>query len=364
MISRQKFIGFILLLLHFNATADIQNIATESNKVKERWFEIEIILFQNLKISEDTEYWPEEPLLTIDYSKDIALYHKFEASNETAIETNTTNTTNNKLTNKNESANQTQLINIRPFELIESSDQLKLNDVYNRLKSNRRYKPLLHYAWQQPLYPTNQSQWINIIPLEIKTTETDEEKQEQEPNTALEHNETDLTVSTDEDGLEVTDTTEPIIFTPLEGRIKVSVMRYLHIDTEIIFRQLKQITREIEDITPTSSLTPNTNFPASTQTTTPVAENKLHNEPETISATPVTTTITEEIVQEYPLKQHRKMRSKRLHYIDHPMIGLFILITAIDIENTDKIEIISPTLETEIEIKSVKDEVKPSELDN
>ena len=44
-----------------------------------------------------------------------------------------------------------------------------------------------------------------------------------------------------------------------------------------------------------------------------------------MSAEPVTDVSGyERVLADFPLKVHRKMRSKELHYIDHPLFGILV----------------------------------------
>jgi hypothetical protein len=31
------------------------------------------------------------------------------------------------------------------------------------------------------------------------------------------------------------------------------------------------------------------------------------------------------LYKEYPIKSHRRMRSRELHYLDHPMVGILVM---------------------------------------
>ena len=73
----------------------------------------------------------------------------------------------------------------------------------------------------------------------------------------------------------------------LEGTVKVVLGRYLHVFTDLIYR------RPVDRNTGTASMT--------------------SQQPE-----------HDRILADFPLKIHRKMRSKELHYIDHPLFGILV----------------------------------------
>ena len=79
----------------------------------------------------------------------------------------------------------------------------------------------------------------------------------------------------------------------IHGTIKVVLARYLHFYTDLVYQQPREETSPLWDI---EGLEP---------------------------------------YKEYPIKFHRRMRSKELHYLDHPMIG--ILIKAMPVEKPEKI---------------------------
>ena len=81
----------------------------------------------------------------------------------------------------------------------------------------------------------------------------------------------------------------------LEGKITVALARYLHIYTDLVLHRRKSL-----DDTVANPGVDNLDDPATTTT------NKFDS---------------------YHLKEHRRMRSKKLHYLDHPEFGLLVMIT-------------------------------------
>ena len=74
----------------------------------------------------------------------------------------------------------------------------------------------------------------------------------------------------------------------LEGKITIALARYLHIYTDLIFRR-----------------------PGSPDNTVKTLGDLANNH----------------VLDRYNLKEHRRMRSKKLHYLDHPEFALLVLIT-------------------------------------
>jgi len=70
--------------------------------------------------------------------------------------------------------------------------------------------------------------------------------------------------------------------------------------------------------------------------------NESNDDTSGINTAPVTTGENQGVIikteNNYPINIHRRMRSKELHYIDHPLIGMLIKINPVKppVENTDK----------------------------
>lgn len=87
----------------------------------------------------------------------------------------------------------------------------------------------------------------------------------------------------------------------LEGTLKLVLSRYLHIYTDLIYRE------------------PRSGNPALQATSTGQSETNLFNQNRDSSSQPQ--------YQAYRLQQSRRMRSRELHYLDHPLFGMAILVT-------------------------------------
>lgn len=137
-----------------------------------------------------------------------------------------------------------QLKNAAGYTVLPKSEW-KLGTELKRIKRTRgRLAPLLHTAWRQPVLSLNATR-----PLYIRSPGN---------------------ISGD---------------TPhMDGIIKVSVQRYLHIEIDFLIRELRATTS---------------------------AESGFFGS----------------IFNSYRFTGHRRMRSKELHYIDHPKMGVLMLIT-------------------------------------
>lgn len=135
----------------------------------------------------------------------------------------------------------------------------------------------------------------------------------------------------------------------LEGYIKIHIARYLHLTTNLWLTTNNKLTSDgglMKDSTQVGSTIATTTqwpkvparpsealTPASTPTDGQVKAIDTQAVPtlgyESIADTKAIVPVTP-IAPIATLQQRRRMRSKELHYIDHPLMGLLILITPID----------------------------------
>ncbi len=140
----------------------------------------------------------------------------------------------------------------------------RLKREYLNLRATQgRLRPIIHLAWRQPLLSGDES-----TPIYIRSGDRDEK-----PAAVGEEN-----------------------LPELEGTVRVTGKRYLHVNLDLLLRQLTppDLTTEVQsdDVGPTD-------FAPYYHT--------------------------------YRMVDHRRMRSDRLHYIDHPMLGVLILATPYEI---------------------------------
>lgn len=197
------------------------------------------------------------------------------------------------------------------YELL-TPDDYRLMEVVTRLTESPRYQLLLHAAWRQPGLELEQ-----VMPVWIKggriygreytsiddSIEIFDDRAAQEAaaggeaktfefdQQTLESQELQLHEQQDRprhDGLY-----------ELEGTITIALSRYLHTYTDLVLRRPK-----LSDDTPDN-----------------VAEQAY------IQANLADT----RILNNHLMREHRRMRSKNLHYIDNPEFGLLILITPYEV---------------------------------
>ncbi len=168
------------------------------------------------------------------------------------------------------------------FRLLPDSDY-QLSNAAAKIAASKKYRLLTHLAWRQPGLESSVA-----VPVYFQQTIL--------PETAPA-----TTAPADAAGQAAT---TPPLYTQatLQGLITVSLSRYLHVETTLRF--------EADGLAP---------LPAPAETIdVPVAATEAVVKTRPTSVVYVTT-------------QSRRMRSKELHYIDHPVIGMLVLITPVDV---------------------------------
>ncbi len=160
--------------------------------------------------------------------------------------------------------------------------------VSKSVMSKRGYQPLFHQAWQQPMLPKKQA-----IPIKIRG------------------------------GEQLNDH----IF-ELDGYITLDIARYLHLRTNLFYSlkkpanwQPSSAPETITEDSPIDAQAINGSEPQPNPVTK-LSGNTIDADSETLGKDPEILTML--------MKQGRRMRRDQLHYLDHPMFGLFIKLTRIE----------------------------------
>ncbi len=309
---------FSLLLLSFSAAGEEQAEETP------QWFQFELIIFE---YSDEkglySELWPEDPELA-DYSSAqellpltvLPLFAKplpldeyipqdlsIEEENSVARQAKThfVDFPAPSLDIQPSLTKKTQVE--RPFMLLEKMDR-SLNKIATQFKLKSKYKLLFHQAWRQPVAKHGEATAIRISSL----------------TSNLDHL---LGVYEQDNDISNSIANENIILVApkleIDGLIIPSLNRYLHLDLQLAYRKLLPIETTVHD-----------------------AMNHIQNEflqrsPDKSEVSDNANNIETHRNQAFFLKTARRMRSKQLHYFDHPLFGVLALITpykpAVDTES-------------------------------
>jgi len=198
------------------------------------------------------------------------------------------------------------------YELIPAA-KFRLLDVATRLVESSRYELLLHAAWRQPglerdrvlpvwikggrIFGTeytsidNQIEFLESIP-QLNSNQQNEDQDFAFDEQTLESLELQL--------LEQQSRKQHQGLYELEGKITIALSRYLHTYTDLVLRR------------PRLTVDPKTRNAA---------------QDSYLAAYSADT----RILNNHSLKEHRRMRSKNLHYLDNPEFALLILITPYEV---------------------------------
>jgi len=192
------------------------------------------------------------------------------------------------------------------YETLPSSE-LRLLDVVGKLVESPRYELLLHAAWRQPGMDLENAipVWLRggrIYGKEYISIDNQIEIMDSVPYVADPGEETSFqfdaqTPEALEEQLQAQrDAISHRGLYELEGKITVSLSRYLHAYVDLVFRS-PRLTIDEE-----STNAAQAEYLAARAADTHILNNHL-------------------------LKEHRRMRSKNLHFLDNPEFGMLILIT-------------------------------------
>ncbi len=330
---------FSLLVLLLMLSSSLSG--EEETKKAPRWFQFEIIIFEySDKKNLDSELWPKDLVLVnydtaqellpasvlplfaepqpsneLDIPLDLPLHDETMENAEQQFEIEPTspsldlNTQNNLSQALPEEKNRTKKIKPeKPFMLLAKTDR-SLNKLAAALSRKSAYKLLYHHAWRQPVAKPGEATAIRVSSLTGN----------------LDHL---LGVYNlhQEGSSNLSDDQAPLLHPPeleIDGVITPSLTRYLHLKLQLAYR--KRLPIEISEQETISSLQDNFLISSTNEneTSTHIEDIETHH------------------YQTFSMKTTRRMRSKQLHYFDHPLFGVLALITPYelavnnDVEDTD-----------------------------
>lgn len=261
----------VILLLSSPLPGAILADVSSTGEEETRYYDVEVVIFKNNKVPKDREF-------VLPVSSPIKDEEIFDLS----------------------SADSIAAAKEKSFEVI-PQDELRLTESVLKIVESPRYSLLVHTGWRQPGLEKDQA-----IPVWIKGgrifgneyTSIDDGIGSQ--------------VSADSDSALLSSGSASSSAAPgnpaglyeLEGKITIVLARYLHTFANLVLRKPRlTVDTEVE-------------FGDQNQ----LSEEQL---PDT------------RILNNHPLKEQRRMRSNRLHYLDSPEFAMLILITPYEVPETD-----------------------------
>lgn len=316
------------------------------------WYEIEVIIFAHTNVQAiDSEKWPDtlpsknyEKIINLRFADDPSLYEddttpSFEASTLPPVTTAPkAGTTANAKIPAQIAVSKPKPIAL-PYVLLEPDD-LRLREMADKLRLSKEVEPLLHIGWRQPtLDPENSLPVFVYDRMTLRGEDLansfmmHESIPATDPATGLPVTREDMPAGQQASGYSVFGTANgqpvqgamaPEIMTGpdyyrLSGTLRLSVSRYLHIESDLKLR-LPVVSEETY--------------------TEPVVAN-AENDSETgsgfgsffgVNQKKETMTWTEKhaSVKTFRLAESRRLRSKEIHFLDHPLFGMIVQVIPFD----------------------------------
>ncbi len=307
-----------LLMAIFWASATAANNEDEDGA---RWYQVELILFtHNNPQALDAEQWPEIIGVDLPLEELVELQLPATAGQQRGDETGAGMAIEPPATDDPAGDAPTAPV---AFRLLEESEW-QLQKIAARLRRSSRFEPLLHVAWRQPTHDRPHARPVLLYDGMDKPLSSEELS----AMAALDAGDGIDPGIDPGDSNETQDTfADPVYATAedarigppnprLIGTVKLSVARYLHLATDLVYR-----------------------LPVTQQAAVPVPDFDLwYDRPYPTLREPQGPAYRLEewqAIRGFRLRESRRMRSRVLHYLDHPLFGLVVLVTPVELPQAD-----------------------------
>lgn len=293
-----------------------------STNAEERWFEVELLLFQrNIDIQDVKEDLATENI-TIDSTTSISILKK-QLNNLCVAGEPCLHKKNPVLITSNQFDSQGN-----SFQLLDK-DKLQLSPQREKLKSHASFTPLLHLTWRMPVESRNKAKPIHIFAGENFAFNMQQralnklaaaEKPADSRETDSETVKSEELEQTTEDNL--VDIPQAPLLTDkwsIDGNFKIYLDHYLFIDSQLVIRQ--ETTQDIKQ--------PETELTETFEVLNSENDVEVIKQTETEESVAVT---QETVVSEVLFDQSRRLRSEEIHYLDHPLMGIIVQIRKIPVQ--------------------------------
>ncbi len=363
-ISGLLLFGWVALLpaLGFAEQADNKDIE------QPRWFEVEIILYKaNSEKGLQNESWDTDtkmklPEEIIDFLQPFGFVETLESKQQNPAPLSDLGKGPQSSVNQNKESSDASLTarelrseNLaqeKPFVLLHD-DLLQLKTEALNISRHVSYDLLAHFSWRQPVLSKREATRLRIAggfdyqqsyefsgekKLEIVSIEKEPHLNNLAPEIVTQTQQSSPT-DKHQDGKPV------LVALPwvpeIDGSIIVYIHRnYLHLDTDLYYRRPGKEQIDIFDLTSLPSLDDIANQP-STETDLPgLTQQSINTDAfswqydDDFLSEDNKQAYTERLFN-YPLKQNRRLRSNQLHYFDHPLIGMLVMIRPYELNSEE-----------------------------
>jgi len=269
---------------------------------EERWFEVELIVFAHKNNGAlESEKWPEITNLVLPEEMVELSQPAPEHPEQADPKIDEQSLVFEQVNPVDKSTIETPIPMPVAFVMLKD-EELQLNEPFKKLSRSPKFDPLLHIAWRQSTLDKKHAQSVLLY----------------EGMTEPEFFEGEKTGSKDARPVTSSSADENIepnikpINPRFAGTIRLSVARYLHFAADLVYRT-----------------------PVTQRVAIPMPSEELWNESPYQSLSdpqgPAVQLESWKAMRGFRLKESRRMRSKRIHYLDHPFLGIVVLITPVEL---------------------------------
>ena len=263
-----------------------------------RWYQIELILFSN-KLAEEsiTENWPEFP--GTGSTKNIIELVLPGSDNAQISPGGKTKVARKAESNRRNDSISDELALVLPFSVVDK-DQYRLTVSAQKLERSSKYNLLLHISWRQPAFRSSDNSAIYL-------------------HDGL--NEINKKPPTNEETITNPSGPEPERFF---GTFKLTLSRFLHIDIDMIYRDL--IKKHTGILATETEIT---------------GSESINNDPELQAQVNQDIYIDESTTydaRDFRLKTSRRVKPDEIHYFDHPLFGVITMVTRYELPKPEEEE--------------------------
>jgi len=279
-----------------------------SVQAEQRWFEVELLLFQrNADIQDISEHLSSKEIV-VDTSNSISM-----------LKTNQPD-----LCTKSETFSEPNPVVIKKSQFDYAgnnfhrlgSSHLELVAQRERLEKHAGFTPLLHMAWQMPMQSGRSAKPIHIFAGENLAPKISMPITAQAFNGTTDISLTENGVDNSAQLIEIKPSSINNDIWAIDGNFKIYLDHYLYIDSQLIIR--KAITSETEKMTAAIELIDDEN---GVQIAKEITENSANTQPNDL--------VKQTLIKEILFDQNRRLRSEEIHYLDHPLMGIIVQIRKI-----------------------------------
>lgn len=276
------------------------------------WYDVELVIFRNLD-TRSTETWPTDAGVP-DVDAARALFPAADA------QTSEPATSAYQPTPAPTAGPETPT----PYVPLDASAH-QLNGVVASLRRSSKYEPLLHVAWTQPPLEREQAPSLRItLP---DALQDNEEPLDEEP--PLLGRETDEQAEPLLEEIPEFFDDEPAVelVRPFDGTVQLSVSRYLHLDLDLIYLPDDLNVNVLRGATPATREWTEQEKLERQQRREDIMQALARGDITVEEAEILSLEPEEQRFQGFRLDQYRRLRSREIHYFDHPVFSVIAVVT-------------------------------------